>query len=42
MIALSWTVEIANVLKLLTEVNIKYSHKHFLDFLESRAQNSFF
>ena len=25
-----------------TKVNIKYSHKHFLDFLKNRAQNSFF
>ena len=25
-----------------TKVNIKYSHKHFSDFLKNRAQNSFF
>ena len=25
-----------------TKVNIKYSHKHFSDFLKHRAQNSFF
>ena len=25
-----------------TKVNIKYSHKHFSDFLINRAQNSFF
>ena len=42
-------VEIANVfnnyfscIPSQTNVNIKYSHKHFSDFLKNRAQNSFF
>ena len=42
-------VEIANVfnnyfssIASQTKVNIKHSYKHFSDFLENRAQNSFF